>query len=749
MRAADRYAIAITLAMILASFTLQPLTQDESYLRHSWLLIITINAVSVLLRRTRGGSVAAGIAQLALLASYAVLLSRALVPAPDVGTIERMVLLLNDAAEHMRTQAAPMSPNDGVLWLFVVAVGVITLLCDLLVVSLRKPALGLAPPLTMFLVPAIGLGVDTGVRAFACVAIGYLAILLAEGLNSYAGWTHGLSRDSARGSAAQSAGLVVWRAATYVGVPAVVLAVIASSAMPTAAFTGWGFSESGGGSGPLRLSDPTLDLKRNLTLPEDQAVMTYRTNKDSGSYLRMASLPAFSSAGWQNAQTSLDPGRRLPQPPGLTEPTGADRVTEIQITGLGSEYLPMPFAPRSFEAPGQWGHDPRSLVVISSERGADRRTATEGLNYSVVSRDIDPDPETLTGVLSGSPPDADLTEEVPEDLPNNIRRLAQRITEDAATPAEKAAAIQGYLRDRDNFTYSTDPRPGSGYRALENFLFQDQQGYCEQFAASMAVLARVVGIPSRVAVGFLPGDRNGDVWTVSARDAHAWPELYFSGYGWVRYEPTPASVTGTPPDWSLERSDEPDDDPTDDPEPNQPTAQPNQTAAAPQPSAPTQQQAPTVDTGVPVGRVVGVIGGVLAGLAVLAAPALIRIRRRQLRLGGTFEDPGEQVEAGWAEVRDTAADLRRPWPAGSPRTIAVAVGRHTDADTQQALTQLSKLVELERYSRHFADGEAAAQVATLVTTIRTGMLSDRRARSRLATALLPRSVFRSLIIRRR
>ena len=67
----------------------------------------------------------------------------------------------------------------------------------------------------------------------------------------------------------------------------------------------------------------------------------------------------------------------------------------------------------------------------------------------------------------------------------------------------------------------------------------------------MAMMARVVGIPSRVSVGFLPGDRDGDSWEVSIRDMHAWPELYFAGYGWVRFEPTPASVTGAAPSWTV------------------------------------------------------------------------------------------------------------------------------------------------------------------------------------------------------
>jgi transglutaminase-like putative cysteine protease len=127
--------------------------------------------------------------------------------------------------------------------------------------------------------------------------------------------------------------------------------------------------------------------------------------------------------------------------------------------------------------------------------------------------------------------------------------LANRITANADTPAAKAAAIQAYLRG-NQFTYSTEPLPGSGYEALQNFLLQDRRGYCEQFASAMAMMARVIGIPSRVSVGFLPGERDEEGWKVSIRDMHAWPELYFANFGWVRFEPTPASVTGSAPSWS-------------------------------------------------------------------------------------------------------------------------------------------------------------------------------------------------------
>ena len=126
------------------------------------------------------------------------------------------------------------------------------------------------------------------------------------------------------------------------------------------------------------------------------------------------------------------------------------------------------------------------------------------MSYTVESVDITPDLRDLNKAVAGTPADAAVTAAVPPDLPDSLVQLANRITAKADTAAEKAAAIQAYLRS-SQFTYSTEPLPGSGYEAMQNFLLRDHKGYCEQFASAMAMMARVVGIPSRVSVGFLPG----------------------------------------------------------------------------------------------------------------------------------------------------------------------------------------------------------------------------------------------------
>ena len=240
----------------------------------------------------------------------------------------------------------------------------------------------------------------------------------------------------------------------------------------------------------------------------------------------------------------LSTGNELGGIPGVTqEPDPAERrQTEIRVFDFGSQYLPLPYAPRTFEADGDWRFDPNSMVVVNA---SDRPQELRQLSYSVESVDIEPDSEQLADAAVGTPPDSDITAAIPRDLPESLIELSREVTEDARTPLAKAVAIQNYLRSGE-FEYSTERLPGSGYQALENFLLRDRRGYCEQFASAMAMMARVAGIPSRVSVGFLPGEREGDSWAVSIRDMHAWPELYFANYGWVRFEPTPASVTGSP-----------------------------------------------------------------------------------------------------------------------------------------------------------------------------------------------------------
>lgn len=130
-----------------------------------------------------------------------------------------------------------------------------------------------------------------------------------------------------------------------------------------------------------------------------------------------------------------------------------------------------------------------------------------------------------------------------------VPRLASEITASAGNDYDRAAAIESYLRTHYGYTLQlprTQPRD-----PIANFLFERKQGHCEYFASSMAVMLRLLGIPSRVVTGFRSDEFNDLTgnYVVRAKDAHAWVEAYFPGYGWHAFDPTPAGNAGTPQGW--------------------------------------------------------------------------------------------------------------------------------------------------------------------------------------------------------
>jgi hypothetical protein len=226
------------------------------------------------------------------------------------------------------------------------------------------------------------------------------------------------------------------------------------------------------------------------------------------------------------------------------------RVLDVAVTlnNLEQSQLPITTFARTLQVAGPWTYD-------ATRDEVDGRTpTTAGQQYSMQVYVPTITADDLKTAAVATPPGPDDYLQLPDSQHiGDVSDLARQVVGDAATPYAKAMALQGYLRSTANFTYDTRVPPATTSDAVWDFL-QDRRGYCVQFATAMAIMARTLGIPTRVAVGFLPGSavQEGDHFTyvVSGKLAHAWPELYFQGYGWVRFEPTPAQQTGQPPVWS-------------------------------------------------------------------------------------------------------------------------------------------------------------------------------------------------------
>ncbi len=127
-------------------------------------------------------------------------------------------------------------------------------------------------------------------------------------------------------------------------------------------------------------------------------------------------------------------------------------------------------------------------------------------------------------------------------------RTALQLASGAGTPYAAVVAIETWLRSTGGFAYDEQPpEPAAGMPPLADFVGRSKSGYCQQFAGSMALMLRFLGIPARVAAGFTSGVYKNDTWVVTDHNAHAWVEVWFPGYGWLTFDPTPARGTLTSP----------------------------------------------------------------------------------------------------------------------------------------------------------------------------------------------------------
>ena len=254
----------------------------------------------------------------------------------------------------------------------------------------------------------------------------------------------------------------------------------------------------------------------------------------------------------------------------------------------------------------------------------------------------------------------------------------------------------------------------------------------------MAMMARVVGIPSRVAVGFLPGERaRATPGRCPSATCTPGRSCTSPGYGWVRFEPTPASVTGTAPAWTLPQSDSPSDQES----AGQRAAVDGGVDASP--LAPTDAdhdrphgcRAPGRDSAWQQALIGAGIG--LLVLLVLAAPATIRFRRRSARLAGEGA-PEDQVEDGLGRAPRLGHRLRRKLAGRLPADDRLELGHQLDAEESAAIGRVAVLVERGRYARSL-DGSGLDDLPAMTQQIRRGLAPTSRWR-RIRATLLPKSL---------
>ena len=455
---------------------------------------------------------------------------------PTPASIADFVSLLGDGAAEIREQATPALPLSGLVALTTLFVALIALAADLLAVPARQPALGGLGLLVLYCVPVSTVTGSVAFISFAAPAAGFAVLLWAD--------QRGRLVDSARGGSGSPLGTATLPA-LRTGAVALVAGLVLPLFVPTLAegSLASGIGGAGTGNGLGSALDPVAEMAGQLTRPDPVDLLQVDASVDDPGYLRAVALDEYGETGWH--LSNLDGQRSIADDPTLAPlPGGEDsRLVREQVTVLGhdDQFLPVPYAPQQVRVRGADDEDWRFDRAGSTIFG--RNVTTDGLSYQVEARQPEPSLSALAAAPE-LPPGDDMLRyiELPE-LDPSVRELAAQLTVDARSPYDRVRAVlDHFTAPGSRFVYSLSTTPGTTGDDLADFL-RLRRGYCEQYAGAMGVLVRAAGVPARVVLGYTPGQEQPDgSRVVTTDDAHAWVEAWFSGLGWIPFDPTPIAA---------------------------------------------------------------------------------------------------------------------------------------------------------------------------------------------------------------
>ncbi|MDX6275988.1 MAG: hypothetical protein QOJ72_116 [Nocardioidaceae bacterium] len=633
--------------------------------------------------------------------------STLLVVFPTPSTFHAFGSLLDSAHNTILIDKAPVTASKPVVFLLAGAFGLLVIIADELLERARSAVTIGGLLLAVFLTPAMIAGKTPSVWLFVVVAALWLMILRSRTRQRTVGtWQSRVPVLLVTGAAL---------GATVVLPPVLpdITAVAADWGKPPPSVFGRGIN-------------PILHLGQNLRRSSDTVALTYQTSRSTPPYLKVATLRDFTGKTWKPSGTSNTD--QFEGQFGLHHDIKAhEDSTKITIRNLRSVLLPAPYPAEDLAGlKGSWLFQ-RMGQTIKSEN-----SDTHGQTYTVKSLTIEPTAKQMRQLVTVVGPSLKPFVALPSTIPSVIGDTARKVTSNAPTDYDKALALQKYLRDGD-FTYSTTAPvahgyDGNGIGVIAAFLKQ-KQGYCVHFSSTMAVMARTLGIPARIAVGYAPGRVIGvsdtqNVYQNTSDDLHAWPELYFQGAGWIGFEPTPG--VGSPTAFPEAKGTKAPDDINNGNDLNKPgdTGQSNLADSH-------NGGGSTVLSPATASRTAGVTTASL--FLLLLVPWLLRVARRRWRMRPGARSPDRL----WRELEDTALDFGIPASiADTPRGFAGRLRTRPGVDAE-ALDRLLLRVERSRYSREGSGGNSGAQdLQAVIASVRSGATKTERLRA----SALPRSL---------
>jgi transglutaminase-like putative cysteine protease len=428
---------------------------------------------------------------------------------------------------------APVAASDGFLVVIAAAVWVIAGFADVAALRFRAPVQAAIPYAATF--AAIGiLARESGRTAAAvCFVVG-LAIYAAAQRALWAADRRWVAGRAARGTRAVFTGTLA------VALVAVAAGVVVGPWLPGDSDPVVDLRQIGRGDGPRTVVSPFVGIRSLLGERSDQVMFTVQA--DAAAYWRLTALERYDA----DREIWVSRSRYAPVdgdlPPAMSPEIGGSTLTQTYtVEGLATWWLPAAYVPRQVDSDADLSYDRLSASLILRDE-----SAQPSLTYQLDS--VVPD---LASVLADGvePLSAELDQEYLDapDLDPQTAQLVASVVPPDGDPFQQMVALQDWFRTE--FTYDDQVDFSGADDAVGAFL-SARRGFCQQFASTFALFARHLGIPSRVAVGFTPGDpvatadsgsdEDPEVeFVVRGRHAHAWPEVYFEGVGWVPFEPTP------------------------------------------------------------------------------------------------------------------------------------------------------------------------------------------------------------------
>ncbi|QMU75902.1 transglutaminase domain-containing protein [Streptacidiphilus sp. PB12-B1b] len=756
MNGRTRIAVHAAAATVLTSFCLWPLVSPAGWLLQAALMVAAATGAGLGLRRLGAPRPLTPVLQLVvviLLLTVTFVRGQAFLGfLPGPGAFTRLGDLLSGGFHDMGEYAAPAPAHAGLTLILVGAVTLIGLVVDTLAVTYQRVALTGLPLLALY-------SVGTGLHStgpiwlwFLLAAFGYLSLLMAEGRDRLSRWGrvfHGTPATLAGTTGGNPFSATGYRIASL----ALAVGLLLPLGLPPLGgglIGGIGHNGSGLGGSIVTAVNPLASIAQTLNQPTNQTVLTYTTNSDTPSdqYLRIVDLDEFNGVAWTTSTHQVEnPPSPLPAPDGLAPgvPQGTMSTGITTQPGYSQQWLPMPYPATGVQVAGDWKYEPEGRTLV----GGDTGTTAADLHYTVTSLVLRPTGQELAD--APAPPASVLKTytALPKDLPAIVRTDALAVTQGATSAYAKAVDLQDWFTTTGGFTYNTQVTGDTGADAMAEFL-KNKQGFCVHFAATMAAMARSLGIPARVAIGFTPGAQQPDgTWIVGTKNAHAWPELYFSGVGWLRFEPTP--TIGVAPDYTVDTAGATGSGSATSPAVNDtaPAAKPTGSAICPPHQARagecsvTRAPSATAGTGTDSGPdplELALVAAAGLVLLLLLVPMVWRLGTRRARLRPQPDRLTEaQVLAAWQEMVDSAWDLGIP-PDGAdtPRRAAARIAElgALGQDQRAAVGRVALATEQVLYA---PDASTPPSLQQDVRTVRSGLRASADRRTRARAVLLPPS----------